>query len=142
MPPNPLLTRRGPSCRDTVATDGDVARAGSLYASLFHDHGFCLYYHHMNPAAREVLHNKYHPVLEQAGASHAGGRALPATAGANPPSILVDHEVRRHFAGAARRPQARCSPPVSHSASCSAVAVEPQAASLTRGLRHSQLLLA
>ena len=70
MPPNPLLTRRGPSCRDTVATDGDVARAGSLYASLFHDHGFCLYYHHMNPAAREVLHNKYHPVLEQAGASH------------------------------------------------------------------------
>jgi len=54
--------------RFKMATDADVARAGSLFASLFHRNGFCLYYYHMNPAGAGDFKD-YHPVLQEAGAA-------------------------------------------------------------------------
>ena len=53
-----------------MATDGDVARAASLYFHVFKQHGFCVYFHRINPVG-ETFRN-YHPVLRDAGA--AAGR--------------------------------------------------------------------
>jgi hypothetical protein len=51
-------------------TDGDVARAASLYFHVFEQHGFCVYFHRINPVG-ETFRN-YHSVLLDAGA--AAGR--------------------------------------------------------------------
>ena len=50
-----------------MSTDADVARAATLYASVFRHFGLCLYYHHMNPAGQGVFKD-YHPILAAAGA--------------------------------------------------------------------------
>ena len=50
-----------------MSTNSDVARAATLYASVFRHFGLCLYYHHMNPAGQGVFKD-YHPVLAAAGA--------------------------------------------------------------------------
>ena len=54
-----------------MSTDADIARAATLYVSVFRHFGLCLYYHHMNPAGQGVFKD-YHPVLAAAGLSRLG----------------------------------------------------------------------
>ena len=53
-----------------MGTDGDVARAASLYLHVFKQHGFCVYFHRINPVGE--MFRDYHKVLLDAGA--AAGR--------------------------------------------------------------------